>query len=90
VSAPTGTFLELDGRFRSTTALAGRFAMLGAARGRPVVVACGSGVNACQLALAARVAGLPDPLLYPGSYSDWSRAGMPIATGEVPGEMPAS
>jgi len=59
-------------------------------RGRPVVVACGSGVNACQLALAARVAGLPDPLLYPGSYSDWSRAGMPIATGEVPGEMPAS
>jgi len=90
VSAPTGTFLELDGRFRSTTALAGRFATLGAARGRPVVVACGSGVNACQLALAARVAGLPDPLLYPGSYSDWSRAGMPIATGEVPGEMPAS
>jgi len=90
VSAPTGTFLELDGRFRSTTALAGRFATLGAAGERPVVVACGSGVNACQLALAARAAGLPDPLLYPGSYSDWSRAGMPIATGEVPGEMPAS
>jgi thiosulfate/3-mercaptopyruvate sulfurtransferase len=56
---------------------------------RPVVVACGSGVNACQLALAARVAGLPDPLLYPGSYSDWSRAGMPIATGDAPGAMPA-
>jgi hypothetical protein len=54
-----------------------------------VVVACGSGVNACQLALAARVAGLPDPLLYPGSYSDWSRAGMPIATGDAPGEVPA-
>jgi len=52
-------------------------------------VQCGSGVNACQLALAARVAGLPDPLLYPGSYSDWSRAGMPIATGDEPGTMPA-
>ena len=90
MSAPTGTFLEPDGRFLSTTALAVRFATLGAARAQPVVVACGSGVNACQLALAARVAGLPDPLLYPGSYSDWSRAGMPIATGEDPGEMPAS
>jgi thiosulfate/3-mercaptopyruvate sulfurtransferase len=90
VSAPTGSFLEPDGRFLSTTALAVRFATLGAARAQPVVVACGSGVNACQLALAARVAGLPDPLLYPGSYSDWSRARMPIATGQDPGELPAS
>jgi thiosulfate/3-mercaptopyruvate sulfurtransferase len=56
---------------------------------RPVVVSCGSGVNACQLALAMRAASLPDPLLYPGSYSDWSRAGMPIATGDAPGAMPA-
>ncbi len=87
ISAPTGTFLAPDGRFLPTTALAVRFATLGAARERPVVVQCGSGVNACQLALAARVAGLPDPLLYPGSYSDWSRAGMPIATGDAPGEM---
>jgi thiosulfate/3-mercaptopyruvate sulfurtransferase len=57
--------------------------------GRPVVVSCGSGVNACQLALAMRAAGLADPLLYPGSYSDWSRAGMPIATGDEPGAMHA-
>ena len=56
---------------------------------RPVVVSCGSGVNACQLALAMRVAGLPDPLLYPGSYSDWSRAGLPIATGSEPADPPA-
>ena len=89
ISAPTGTFLEADGRFLSTSALAVRLATLGAAGAQPVVVACGSGVNACQLALAARIAGLPDPLLYPGSYSDWSRAGMPIATGDAPGEMPA-
>lgn len=88
VSAPTASFLEPDGRFRSTTALAVRFATLGAASERPVVVQCGSGVNACQLALAMRVAGLPDPLLYPGSYSDWSRAGLPIATGDAPGAVP--
>jgi thiosulfate/3-mercaptopyruvate sulfurtransferase len=54
----------------------------------PVVVSCGSGVNACHLALAMREAGLPDPLLYPGSYSDWTRSGMPIATGGTPGEVP--
>ena len=32
-----------------------------------------------------RVAGLPDPILYPGSYSDWSRTGLPVAIGEAPG-----
>jgi thiosulfate/3-mercaptopyruvate sulfurtransferase len=88
VSAPTASFLDRDGRFLAPEALAARFAALGAAGARPVVVACGSGVNACQLALAMRIAGLPDPLLYPGSYSDWSRAGMPIATGDAPGEPP--
>ena len=49
-----------------------------------LITSCGSGVNACHNALALRVAGLPDPLLYPGSYSDWSRAGSPVATGEDP------
>jgi len=47
-------------------------------------------VNACHLALAMRAAGLPDPLLYPGSYSDWTKSRMPIATGDAPGEPPAS
>jgi thiosulfate/3-mercaptopyruvate sulfurtransferase len=89
VSAPTASFLDPDGRFLAPDALAARLAALGAAGARPVVVACGSGVNACQLALAMRVAGLPDPHLYPGSYSDWSRAGMPIATGDAPGEPPS-
>jgi thiosulfate/3-mercaptopyruvate sulfurtransferase len=95
VNAPTATFLEADGRFLPAEALAARFAALGAAANagsasgdRPVVVSCGSGVNACQLALAMRAAGLLDPLLYPGSYSDWSRAGMPIMTGNAPGDPP--
>ena len=63
---------------------------LAAGSGRQVVVSCGSGVNACQLALAMREAGLPDPLVYPGSYSDWTRSGMPIATGAEPGEPPTA
>ena len=94
VNAPTASFLAADGRFLAPAALTARFAALGAAGGlgaagdRPVVVACGSGVNACQVALAMRAAGLPDPLLYPGSYSDWSRSGMPVATGDAPGDPP--
>jgi thiosulfate/3-mercaptopyruvate sulfurtransferase len=52
---------------------------------RPLVISCGSGVTACFGMLAARVAGLPDPILYPGSYSDWVGAGMPVVTGPDPG-----
>ena len=38
--------------------------------------------------LAMRLAGLPDPILYVGSYSDWSKAGEPVATGPEPGAPP--
>ena len=53
------------------------------------VTSCGSGVSACHNALAMRLAGLPSPLLYPGSWSDWSTAGFPVATGPDPGEPPS-
>jgi thiosulfate/3-mercaptopyruvate sulfurtransferase len=48
------------------------------------VISCGSGVTACFGMLAARLAGLEDPLLYAGSYSDWVGARMPVATGPEP------
>ncbi len=50
----------------------------------PLVITCGSGVTACFGMLAARVAGLPDPILYPGSFSDWVGHDMPVATGPEP------
>ena len=53
------------------------------------MTSCGSGVTACFTSLAMRVAGLPDPILYPGSYSDWTRSGLEVATGPEPGEAPA-
>jgi thiosulfate/3-mercaptopyruvate sulfurtransferase len=103
-SLPTTALLAPSGRFLAADALVARFAAAGVdtaapARGDaalvartagPVVVSCGSGVNACQLALGMRAAGLPDPLLYPGSYSDWTQSGMPIATGDEPGAAPRS
>ena len=84
LNRPLSGNLGADARFLPADQLAARFAGLG----DEVVVSCGSGVNACHNALAMRLAGLPAPLLYPGSYSDWSRAGMPIATGDLPGSLP--
>jgi thiosulfate/3-mercaptopyruvate sulfurtransferase len=87
VSLPFSDLLE-DGRLRSPDGLAARLQDAGMGGDQPVVVSCGSGVTACSLSLAAAVAGLPDPLLYPGSWSDWSSAGYPVVTGSDPGEPP--
>jgi thiosulfate/3-mercaptopyruvate sulfurtransferase len=81
---PTGGNLGADGRFLPPDQLAARFGALDTGRG-PTVVQCGSGINACHTAFAMRLAGLADPLLYPGSYSDWSRSGSRVATGPEPG-----
>jgi thiosulfate/3-mercaptopyruvate sulfurtransferase len=82
LSLPTAGNLGPDGRFLDPEVLRARFDTLGP----EVVTSCGSGVTACHNALAMRVAGLPDPILYPGSYSDWATAGMPVARGDEPGE----
>ena len=98
-SLPTSSLLAATGQFLPPAELAARLAAAGAAdlpvggtqgtdRAGRVVVSCGSGVNACHLALAMRAVGLQAPLLYPGSYSDWTQSGMPIATGSEPGSMP--
>ncbi len=55
-------------RLRATAIAAGAASPDG-----PMVTSCGSGVSAAHVSLAMRVAGLPDPILYVGSYSDWSR-----------------
>lgn len=72
--------LAEDGRFRSAEELARAFAPLLA--GKPAMLSCGSGVTACHNALAMAVAGLPQPRLYPGSWSEWIiDPARPVATG---------
>lgn len=88
-NAPTDGNLGPDGRFLPPEALAARFRDLGAdGSSGEVVTSCGSGTSACHHSLAMRVAGLPDPLLYPGSWSDWSTQGYPVAVGPQPGDPP--
>jgi thiosulfate/3-mercaptopyruvate sulfurtransferase len=99
VNAPIVANLGPDGRFRPPAELAGRLDELRATAGAgglaaaadpdsAVVLSCGSGISATHNALAMRIAGLPDPILYPGSYSDWSTAGEAVAEGPEPGLPP--
>jgi thiosulfate/3-mercaptopyruvate sulfurtransferase len=87
LNVPVAGNMDEERRMLPPAQLRQRYAAVAGA-GQPIVVACGSGTNACHNALAMRLAGMADPILYVGSYSDWSRSRMPIATGETPGEMP--
>lgn len=94
INAPIDTNLAPDGHLLGAEALRGQYATLGIDdtshdAGHDVVLSCGSGTSACHHALAMRVAGLPDPILYVGSYSDWSRSGEAVVTGAEPGPPPA-
>ena len=88
-SAPADENVGPDRRMLPPSELVERYAALGVVDAAgPVVTSCGSGVTACFTSLAMRVAGLPEPILYAGSYSDWSSAGLPIAVGPNPGDRP--
>ncbi|MDF2917027.1 MAG: sulfurtransferase [Microbacterium sp.] len=81
VSAPTTQNNDESGRFRNSDELRERFAALGAEPGATVGVYCGSGVSAAHEAIALSLAGYR-PVLYPGSWSQWSQhPDRPIATG---------
>jgi thiosulfate/3-mercaptopyruvate sulfurtransferase len=67
--------LAPGGRFPDRDELRAR---LGA---EPFVASCGSGITATTLLLAAEVAGV-EGRLYPGSWSEWSRRELPVATGD--------
>ena len=70
--------LAPGGRFLEPAELRARLERAGAGPGREVVAYCGSGVTACTIVLAAELAGLGPARLYPGSWSEWSRAGRPV------------
>lgn len=82
VNLPTTDLIGDDQRLLAPEELRARFAAAGAHPDETTYACCGSGVTACHLVLAASVAGLPEPRLYPGSYSQWVREGMPVDTGD--------
>lgn len=80
-NAPTTQNLDADGRFLAGTELRARFAALGVGDDTPVAAYCGSGVTAAHELAALAIAGI-DGVLYPGSWSQWSNQGRPVARGD--------
>lgn len=72
-----------DGRFLDNANLRRKLsASLGILPDAATVHYCGSGVSACHNVLAQMLAGLPEPRLYCGSWSEWCRdSGRGVAIG---------
>lgn len=82
-SAPTTENVDATGRFLDADRLRQRFSGLGAVPGVAVGAYCGSGVTAAHEVLALTIAGVQEPSLYVGSWSDWiTDPSRPIATGD--------
>ncbi|MCQ6959912.1 sulfurtransferase [Mucilaginibacter aquariorum] len=75
------TSLSPEGKFLTSQALASLYnETIGDTNPQDVIVHCGSGVTACHTLLGMEHAGITGPKLYVGSWSEWSRRDLPIAT----------
>lgn len=83
VNLPTTVHLTA-GKFRSPDEIRASFAAAGVAEGVAVAAYCGSGIAATHTALAGVLAGI-EVVVYPGSWSQWSRTrGRLAAVGPAP------
>lgn len=72
VSLPAMDLVDGDGRLLPAAELEQRLHDVGVADGAVVGIYCGSGVQACHVALAGSASGiLHDPAIYAGSWSEW-------------------
>jgi thiosulfate/3-mercaptopyruvate sulfurtransferase len=81
MNLPFSESINADGSWKSPDELRQLWVgLLGSASPPPFSVMCGSGVTACHLVLAADIAGLDEPRVYIGSWSEWIRdASRPVA-----------
>jgi thiosulfate/3-mercaptopyruvate sulfurtransferase len=82
VNSPYTLNLDEKGKYKSPAELKNSYEkLLGSVEPGEVIVHCGSGVTACHTLLAMDYAGIATgPKLYVGSWSEWSRRDLPIAT----------
>lgn len=72
ISLPLTASLNEDGTWKSAAELRALWKQaLGPGFGRPWSTMCGSGVTACHLVISGLLAGLPEPRVYVGSWSEW-------------------
>ena len=73
-NAPFADFVNPDGTWRDRNERRRLLVdVLGSDKPSAWSVMCGSGVTACHLAISGLEAGLPEPRLYVGSWSEWIR-----------------
>lgn len=78
LNLPFAEILE-NHRFKSSQQLTEIFSNLVPNKNAEIIFTCGSGITACIIMLAARMAGYQHTVLYDGSWSDWgSDESMPI------------
>jgi thiosulfate/3-mercaptopyruvate sulfurtransferase len=83
INVPYVTNLDAGNRYLSAGELKTNYQeVFGDIKPEQVIVHCGSGVTACHTLLALEQAGLSGAKLYVGSWSEWSRRDLPIATSE--------
>ncbi|WP_426670614.1 sulfurtransferase [Mucilaginibacter sp. McL0603] len=81
VNLPYTTNLDATGKYLPADELKKTYEKLfGNVLPSEVIVHCGSGVTACHTLLGMDYAGIKGPKLYVGSWSEWSRRDLPIAT----------
>lgn len=71
-NVPSSEMAGPDGLMKDPATLRAIFAAAGATGGRPVVTSCGSGVTACVIAFGMVRAGLAEPAVYDGSWTEWA------------------
>jgi thiosulfate/3-mercaptopyruvate sulfurtransferase len=71
-NVPFNELFAADGTMLPPDALRTRFAAAGAEGAPALVTSCGTGVTACILTLGAVRAGLPEPAVYDGSWTEWA------------------
>ncbi|XP_016533881.1 3-mercaptopyruvate sulfurtransferase-like isoform X2 [Poecilia formosa] len=85
INMPYTTFLEPNGKHKSTEALTKLFENAGVDPKKPIWASCGSGVTACHVLLAADRLGHTDLYLYDGAWVEWFKRASPeliISEGE--------
>lgn len=83
VNLPYVLNLDAEGKFLPADVLRSMYNdAIGNVAPEEVIVHCGSGVTACHTLLGMAYAGITEPKLYVGSWSEWSRRDMPMAGAE--------
>ena len=81
LNVPYSSLYKDSGKLRPKADLERAFSASQVDFARPIVTSCGSGVTACNLALALYVLGKPDVPIFDGSWVEWGSADdLPIET----------